>query len=152
MKLRAENGMEVFPDLCSKASIPSAMASLSTSTAKGITYVLYGYVPFSNLLASVHIVAATLKNNRRTQLTILREKNKGDGIGAELGDIDVAATPSTSVRIWMVRLKKRLLKFGAKIFPSVSHTPRGTRRPDLENLLSKRRLLSVCDRDGPMRG
>jgi len=45
-------------------------ASLTTSTDRGMTKVLYSYVPSFDLLCSASIVAATEKNNNAMQLDI----------------------------------------------------------------------------------
>ena len=51
--------------------------SFTASTAHGIMKVLYEYVPSSSLLASVKIVADTVKNNKRTQLATFNSLKEG---------------------------------------------------------------------------
>ena len=53
-------------------------ANLVTSTARGITSVLYGQLPSPSLLASAQSVAATEKNKSAAQLDILKARDVCD--------------------------------------------------------------------------
>ena len=92
-KLRVEvavDGIGARFDNSSNASSAEAAISLSASTAKGITKVLYGYVPFSSLLASVKTVEKILNSEKRTQLKSLslRVSFQGRVAGATTVEFD----------------------------------------------------------------